>query len=289
MDINKCRVMLTAIDMGSLSAAAVQLGYTPSGVTRMINSLEEEIGFAILARNYKGVKVTKDGKKMLPLFRKLVHVQEQTLQLSAQIRGLDIGNLTIGTYYSIAACWLPKIIREFQSDYPQIYVHTMEGANSDLTCWLEEHRIDCCFFSEYPIEGDWIPLKRDELVAWLPQNHPKASLPVFPIKDIDGEPFIKTLPERNTDVERFLHKKKLSPDIRFTTIDNYTTYSMVEAGLGISLNKRLMSINWSGRVAIKPLDPPYYITLGIGLPSLKNASPAAKKFIKCAQRIINEK
>ncbi|MDQ0205080.1 LysR family transcriptional regulator [Pectinatus haikarae] len=289
MDIIKCKVLLTAVDAGSFSAAATILGYTPSGVTRIINALEKEIGFAILMRSHKGVKITKDGAQMLPLLRKLVHFHEQTEQLGAQIRGLDVGNLTIGTFYSIAACWLPEIIKAFQSDYPGIKVHTMEGANSDLLHWFEEHRIDCCFFSEYPVEGDWIPLKRDRLVVWLPQDHPKADLSVFPIEEINGAPFIETLPDCNTDIERFLREKKLRPDIRFTTIDNYTTYSMVAAGLGISLNKELMSVNWSGNVAIKPLDPPYYITLGIALPSLHNASPATKKFIAYAQKVIQNK
>ncbi len=39
-------------------------------------------------------------------------------------------------------------------------------------------------------------------------------------------------------------------------------------------------------MAVRPFDPPCYITLGILIPSLKNASPAAKKFIAYARRMI---
>jgi DNA-binding transcriptional LysR family regulator len=58
---------------------------------------------------------------------------------------------------------------------------------------------------------------------------------------LNGSPFIQPLPEQNTDLERLLHTHHLSPDIRFTTSDNYTAYSMVAAGLGISLNNALMT------------------------------------------------
>ena len=58
--------------------------------------------------------------------------------------------------------------------------------------------------------------------------------------------------------------------------------NMVEAGLGVSFNQRLISRKWSGTVAEIPFDPPQFVTLGISVPSLKEASPAAKKFIACA-------
>ena len=57
---------------------------------------------------------------------------------------------------------------------------------------------------------------------------------------------------------------------------------MVEAGLGVSFNQRLISRKWNGTVAEVPFDPPQFVTLGISVPSLKEASPAAKKFITCA-------
>ena len=44
-------------------------------------------------------------------------------------------------------------------------------------------------------------------------------------------PFIKTLPNRNTDIERLFKKENIKPNIKFTTVDNYSTYAMVSAGL----------------------------------------------------------
>ena len=41
MATDKYKVFLEAIDVGSFSGAAEKLGYTPSGVVHMMNSLEK--------------------------------------------------------------------------------------------------------------------------------------------------------------------------------------------------------------------------------------------------------
>ena len=50
MDHNKRTALLTAIDMGNLTRAAEQLGYTQSGLSYIIKSLETEFGFPLLIR-----------------------------------------------------------------------------------------------------------------------------------------------------------------------------------------------------------------------------------------------
>ena len=45
--------------------------------------------------------------------------------------------------------------------------------------------------------------------------------------------------------------------------DSCATYSMVEAGLGLSMNNAVNGRLWSGGVKILPLDPPQYVEIGI--------------------------
>lgn len=70
MDSVKCQALLLAIQYGSLTAAGKELGYTQSGMTRMIRSLEKEIGFPLLVRNKQGVRPSANGLQMVPVFRK---------------------------------------------------------------------------------------------------------------------------------------------------------------------------------------------------------------------------
>ena len=288
MDIAKCEVLLRAVDAGSFSAAAAKLGYTPSGVVRMVNSLEAEVGFPLVARSSHGITLTENGREMLPLFRQLIYWHKMARQRSSAIRGLDIGNLDIGTYFSVAAGWLPEIIRQFQADYPHITIHTMEAGTSELIHWVEERRVDFGIVSKRDIRGEWISLKRDPMMVWLPRNHRLAGLEAVPVRELEGEAFIMPMPKMNNDTEKLLADDGVCPDIKFTTIDNYTAYCMVGAGLGISINNELMTRDWTGNVVIKPLDPPHYIELGIAISSYKDASPAAQKFITYIRRTVQE-
>ena len=42
MDTERCRALLCALEEGSLTAVSEKLGYTTSGISRMMAALEEE-------------------------------------------------------------------------------------------------------------------------------------------------------------------------------------------------------------------------------------------------------
>ena len=48
----------------------------------------------------------------------------------------------------------------------------------------------------------------------------------------------------------------------------------------------LITRNWPCNVVKLPLDPPQQITLGIGVLSLKDASPAVRKFVDFSVRAL---
>lgn len=50
MDVEKARALICVIEERSISAAANKMGYTPSGISRMMTSLEDELGFPLLIR-----------------------------------------------------------------------------------------------------------------------------------------------------------------------------------------------------------------------------------------------
>lgn len=287
MDSIHCEAFLAAADTGSFTAAAERLGYTQSGITRMIGSLEEELGFPLFLRSKRGVVLTDNGKDMIPLLRAVAKAERDVEERSAEIRGMVCGTLHIGSYFSISAMWLPQILSRFLAAYPGIRVSVQEGSNAELLHWFRERAVDCCFCASENPEGpsgiDWIPLYRDELVMWLPESHPLARASFYPVQNLNAECFIHTHPGEDTDQDRLLARWHLHPDARFTTKDGFVTYQMVAAVLGVSFHQRLISKKWHGRVFEVPFDPPQYISLGIAVPSLKEASPAARRFIAFAR------
>ena len=67
MDSKKLEALAVAAEQGSFTRAAQQLGYTQSGLTHMMNSLEREIGFPVLVRDRRGVRLTPAGQRILPM------------------------------------------------------------------------------------------------------------------------------------------------------------------------------------------------------------------------------
>ena len=285
MDTEKYQALLQAVEQGSITAAARDLGYSPSGLTRMLDSLERDLGFSLLFRTSQGVQLTREGNRLLPAIRELLYWSRQIREESAGILGLEQGELFVGSYYSIASCWLPEILRVFQQDYPGIRVHVQEAGNQTLLEGLREHRLSCCLFSRhrgYP--GDWVPLYQDRLVAWVPEDHPLAKKKALLPEDLEGQPFIEPLPQQETDTDLFLAKYHIHPDFRFTSSNMYTCWTMVEAGLGISMDNAFSSLRWSGRVKVLPFATEDRLELGMALPSLDQASPALKKFLEYVKK-----
>ena len=120
----------------------------------------------------------------------------------------------------------------------------------------------------------------DELPTALPRDI------LVPVTAFAQEPCIETYPGTDIDNARVFERCGVRPNIQFSTMDSYATYSMVEAGLGISMNNALNGQAWSGTVRILPLDPPQ--TVRIGIASLPDAAPAAKKFLEFLMPYLDE-
>jgi DNA-binding transcriptional LysR family regulator len=265
-----------------LSAAGESLGYTQPGITRIINTLEEELGFKLLVRTRNGVVLTENGKTMLPIFREIVRASNSARELAGEIRGVLSGTLVIGSYYSVSAMQLPEIIGRFKADYPGIRIKLREGGNGEFARWLSNKSVDCCFAIQPAnnVPCDWIPVIQDELMAWLPPDHPRIHDKSYPVKELENEPSIATSPDQDTEIDRMFRTQGIAPVPVYSTADAYAAYCMVEAGLGVSVNDNLFSDKWGGNVVALPFDPPQKITLGIALPSLKEASPAMRRFLE---------
>lgn len=98
--------------------------------------------------------------------------------------------------------------------------------------------------------------------------------------------FIMSVLGRDDDVIGLFYDNHLTPDISFTTLENFTVMAMVEQVLGMSITNELITRNWKCDVVRLPLGPPQLITLGIGVPSLERATPAVKKFVRYAVDIL---
>lgn len=283
MDTERINALICTIEEGSLTAASEKLGYTTSGISRMMASLEEETGFPLLVRSRSGVVPTEECKQLLPVMQEILTLADRCDQLSGELAGLTRGTIRIGSSYYAYYNWFARLIADFQQAYPGIRVEIIEGTSTELLTAMEERRADLCIISRRQGSYDWIPLKEDELLACLPENHPMAKKKTFPVKAFAEEDFIELYPGKETDNSKMLQQNGITPKVKYSTSDNYAAYAMVAAGLGITCTNAIIGEAFKEGVCYRPLSPKQPVEIGIALPEKKEMSPAAKRFAEFAR------
>ena len=107
MDSKKLEILVTAADLGSFAKAAEVVGYTQSGLTHMMNSLEREIGLPLLVRNHNGVFLTEQAKALLPTIRAFLRTNAKLENQIQSLREIKTQTIRIAAYASIAMHWMP--------------------------------------------------------------------------------------------------------------------------------------------------------------------------------------
>lgn len=289
MDIKKCSLFVDVAETENFTKSGERLGYTQSGVSHILKSLEAEVGFPLFVRTNQGAKLTPNAKQILPYVRSLLAIHENLEQVINDINGLDVGQLTIATFSSVSIHWLPKIIHRFKEIHPNINIQLMEGGTDDIVGWIENDFADFGFLSQRQLKSlDFIPLCKDPLMAILPKDHPAPESGAFPINYFQDKNFIISAMGTDYDVHYALNNSKIQPNILFSSKDDHAIISMIANKLGISILPKLVIRNSENQIASYPLHPYYERILGVAVKSKENMSPAAIKFLNLTKEMLPE-
>ncbi|QDR79020.1 LysR family transcriptional regulator [Sporomusa termitida] len=289
MSLSKYEIFSTIVEAGSLTKAAEKLNLTQSGVSYAVSTLEAELGFALLKRDRSGISLTSNGERILKHVQRILHEEMLLRQETAAIKGFDTGTVRLGTLSSVSMQWLPEILARFSESHPQIEVKTYLGCYDEMNDWIAGGTVDFGFVS-LPISKPFetIPLKKDKLVVILPPDHPLRHQQVIAYAQIKDESFIMPQWGSDDNIKRLLNEHKLNLQIRYELMEERTILAMVQKGLGISILPELILVNVPDNVHVVDLAEQDYRIIGIAALSLKNISPAAKKFLNCIRSWLQE-
>ncbi|KXH81844.1 LysR family transcriptional regulator [Sporosarcina sp. HYO08] len=280
MSLAKFEIFSTVVELGSLKQAAETLNLTQSAVSHAIAGMESEWGFTILIRGRAGIQLTSNGERVLQYIHEILKWHEQMTQEIANINGLEIGTVRIGTFSSVSIQWLPEILKSFNADLPAINIKLFEGDYDMLEHWIATGMVDFGFVS-LPTSKSFevIPLKKDRMLCILPDDHPLANEREICFADIQEEMFILSKKGSDNDLRRIFHEHKVTPQIKFELADDQAIISMVQNGMGISILPEMVLYRVPKNVRIVGLKGEHYRSIGIAAPSFNTISPAARKFI----------
>ena len=265
MNISKYKALRTAVDVGSLSSAAQKLGYTQSGLTHMMNAIEDEFGFSILQRGYYGIKLTPAGERIIPKIRQLVMCEDALENEIQLVKSYGDNVLRIGAFSSMAGSWLPGIVEKFNQEFPDVTVNIQTGTVTELYGGLDEGRFDICFGTKNAkYDFKWVSLENDRFYAILPKDYPNDG-DEFRISHFNGTKFLMPGLGFDDDISAVFSENNVRPFVTPTYVDDPAIISMVEHGLGISMLSELIIKGRADSVKVLPIVPEVSRTLALAM------------------------
>ena len=280
MDVNKFNVLLKVIEEGSLTQAAEKLGYTTSGISRLISSLEDETGFILLNRSRNGVVPTKECLMIMPVIKDMVKNAQLYESIKNEINGIETGSVTIGTSYFPSFGIIADTVASFSKYYPNIEVSIIERNSSSLAEMLDNKEMDIAIITKREGNFKWQFLKNDYLVAWVNDSHDAVKDGFYNEERFKEDRFIELYPGEDTDNSHFFKVRGIVPNVRYKTFNVDAAFEMVNASLGVTITNSFFNRDDMKNVVSLPVKPEHMLKIGAARRFDSELSPAAKKFWK---------
>ena len=277
----KCQVLMKVLQCGSFTEAGHALGYSQSGISHIISSLEKEIGLSILTRDRTGTRMTSDGELLMPYITSLYNAECAFYEQVDRLKDIDTGKVCIAADRGNASHRLPKIMKEFHKHYPHIHFELIEGQSSEIAAAVRSGRADCGFCALTDAQSlTEIHLYNDRFMAVLPESHEPHSEDCFALKEVSQYPFIQLYGETGLKLKNLFEEQNIKANIQYTVQDEFAVLALVEEGLGISLLPEYILQRGAYRVRTIPLSANIEQKAGLLYDHRAHLSPSAQAFFR---------
>ncbi|PYL44795.1 MAG: LysR family transcriptional regulator, partial [Verrucomicrobia bacterium] len=181
--------------MENVSRAALKLHVSQPALSRQIRDLEDEIGFCLLERTAKSVRLTEAGRAFLNDARELLRQADEAVKKARAIASEEPTELHIGYSPTPFAEVLPKILRAFQRAMPNVHVRLHDWNNKTILDGVRDGRLQLGLIVPPTKASSLHDLRYEELfhervcVAVAPQ-HPFARRRAIPLTEVAAEPLV---------------------------------------------------------------------------------------------------
>lgn len=150
-DLDSIAVFVSVVNEGSFSAAARNLGLTPSAVSKRIAGLEDGLGVSLLRRTTRRFALTEAGQEFFECCSRSLSAISDAEEMLSRFRSSPHGLLRIKAPQAFGRLHIAPAIPKFMAKYPQTRVDLTLGT---LAREFIEERIDICVASADPRDAD---------------------------------------------------------------------------------------------------------------------------------------
>jgi DNA-binding transcriptional LysR family regulator len=256
MPIRYMKIFIRVYQMESVTKAAESLNMAQPAVTRIIQEIEKHYGIQLFERYNKHLYVTEAGRKF---YMQALHIVDAYDAMEASLLHWEwAGVLRIGASITIGNYLLPKFIRHFQKENPELQIEVNVSSGGILQKKLQDGELDMALI-EGNVQDDTLyaePFQRDELVLIVPNGHPLSEKKKVQLKDIQNYPLL--MREKGSMGRDFLDSYFEVNDMSIRPVwESTSTQALIRAvicELGISILPGQLVEEWVQRKEITQVE-----------------------------------
>ena len=262
--------------------AAAELHITQTALSRRLQTLEAYLVVRLIERTTRSVELTRTGTEFLPRAQRLLTELETALTDIRDTGKAMRGSVTIACVPSIGARYLPRVIQQYSTVYPDnritIHDHSSFGVAEAVLRRQAEFGINVTGSHDAGLAS--VPLARDRFVLICRDDHPFAARKKVSWNQLESHLLIfpGSLSANRPVLEHALTGDRLRLRTYYEVQHSSTALGLVAEGVGVAVVPNLaVQKDAYPRTRVIPLVDPV-VARTLALISLKNAdlSPAAR-------------
>lgn len=166
LSLHQLRCFLTTYELGSLTAAAEELGFAQPSVSEQVRQLERSVGAALFRRIGRGVVPTEAAEALRPHAERALGAAASGRQAVAAVSGITTGTIRFGIFGTARLYLGAQLVADVLSQHPGVRVELIGQNSAAVQEDLKRGRLEAAMIA-IPVAADGMtvrPVARDELV-----------------------------------------------------------------------------------------------------------------------------
>ncbi|WP_462418838.1 LysR family transcriptional regulator [Kytococcus sp. Marseille-QA3725] len=232
--------------VGTITEAAHLLYRSPSGYSRQLRGLADELGVELLEHHGREVRLTAAGRQVLA-YAEETHAAWEVTKASLAQDTTVAGTLRLGAHPTALSALVVPHLDELARLHPGVTLQLVEVEAPSCFDQLIAGRLDACIVparAEVPSVRDrrfhQIPLADEPIDALLPSRHREAASRQISLEELRDDPWILPGPDRSghQEIVSACHGAGFTPEGVHFAQDTQAVADLVEATGGVSLTSR---------------------------------------------------
>jgi DNA-binding transcriptional LysR family regulator len=255
VELRHLRAFRAVADELHFGRAAVRLGMSQPSLSLLIQRLEDRLGVLLFDRTRRRVHLTDAGQTLQAgLVPVLTRVHDLLADTVRTARG-EQGRMVVAFAASVMFHTLPSWIRSYREAFPDVALELRELPTGLQIEGLRAGTLDLGFVREPTPDADlcFETVMEEALVVAVSQRHPlaEAEQGSFSLASFRDDPFIlfpaELAPGLHRQVMALCRAAEFIPRVVQESRELYTTVSLVEAGVGVTVvPESIEKMGWRG-------------------------------------------